>query len=305
MRKEISDFVAYMEKERNDSPHTVKAYSRDLERFVDFADRYYGRADWAWKDVDRLAMRSFMGELQRSGLAKRSVSRAVSALRSFYRYLDQQHGLGVNPAAAVRLPKLDKKLPVHLDRKEVEALFEYAQQRALAGGFKEIRDWAMLETFYSTGMRLSELVSLNVKRVDLVSDQVRVKGKGRKERIVPLGAHAVRALRSYLEARGEMLSDSSRAGEARALFLSVRGKRLAARSVQKIVRELLSVVDRTGEAKVHSLRHSFATHLLDAGADLRAVQELLGHSSLSTTQIYTHTSVERLKEVYQQSHPRA
>jgi integrase/recombinase XerC len=206
----------------------------------------------------------------------------------------------------VRLPKVEKKLPAVMDRQQVDELFQLAEQAAHDGGFQGVRDLAMLELFYSTGMRLGELAGANIADVDLVSDQVKVRGKGRKERILPLGGHAERALRRYYTARDERLASlPAGQGDRRAVFLSSRGGRLSARTVQRAVKRLVGVIDSRGGLKTHSLRHSFATHLLDAGADLRAVQELLGHASLSTTQVYTHTSVERLKKVYHQAHPRA
>jgi integrase/recombinase XerC len=291
---EIAEFVAFLEKERNDSPHTVKAYERDVDEFAAFCQDYYG-GPWTWAGVDRLAVRGFLAAQQRRGLAKRSSARALSALRTFYRFLNTTQGLDVNPARAARTPKLEKTLPTHLDRAEVEMLFAEAEARAAAGALREARDLAMLELFYSTGMRLSELAGLNDADVDLVSDQVKVRGKGKKERIIPVGSHATAALRRYLAKRGE----------GRALFVNQRGKRLTPRGVQLAMKRLFDALARGKDLHVHSLRHSFATHLLDAGADLRAVQELLGHASLGTTQVYTHTSVERLKKVYQQAHPRA
>jgi integrase/recombinase XerC len=234
------------------------------------------------------------------------VARAVSALRTFYQFLGGRRGLDVNPARGVRSPKLEKRLPAFLDRAQVEELFRYAEALAQSGEFRGVRDLALLETLYATGMRLSELVGLNLADVDLVSDQVRARGKGKKERLLPLGSYAVRALRRYYRARDQLLAGPPAGkGEHRALFLSARGARLAPRTVQAIVRRYFTSLGGSRGLKVHSLRHSFATHLLDAGADLRAVQELLGHSSLSTTQVYTHTSVDRLKKVYQQAHPRA
>ncbi len=306
-RPECEAFIAYLTHERNDSEHTVKAYQRDLDTFQDFCDDYFGGAGaWTWESVDRLAIRSFMGELTRGGLTKRSVSRAVSTLRSFYRFLNERYDLSVNPAAAVRLPKLEKPLPAVLDRRQVEELFQLAELRASENDFGSLRDLVMLEFFYSTGMRLAELAGLNVANVDIVSEQVKVRGKGRKERILPLGNHALNALRRYLPVREERLAGRAHGGRAeRALFLSARGTRLSSRGVQYIVRKFLDSLGGDSALKVHSLRHSFATHLLDAGADLRAVQELLGHASLSTTQVYTHTSMERLKKVYNQAHPRA
>src|SRR2546422_10497945 len=216
----------------------------------------------------------------------------------------------VNPAKAARTPKLERRLPDHLDRAEIGLLFEEAERRAAAGGFREGRDLTMLELFYSTGIRLSELAGLNEQDIDLVSDQLKVRGKGKKERIVPVGKHAGRALRRYYRLRDVVLAATGQ--ERRAVFVSGRGKRLTPRAVQLAIKRLLvGLAGRqgagagAGNLHVHSLRHTFATHLLDAGADLRAVQELLGHASLSTTQVYTHTSVERLKKVYHQAHPRA
>jgi len=312
---EVRDFVEFLEKERNDSPHTVKAYGRDLADFVAFCGRYYGGA-WSWAGVDRLAIRAWLGAQQQRGLAKRSAARALSALRTFYRFLNATRGLEVNPAKAARTPKLERKLPDYLDRAEIDLLFEEAERRVAAGGFREGRDLAMLELFYSTGIRLGELAGLNEQDVDVVSDQLKVRGKGKKERIVPVGKHAGRALRRYYRLRDAVLAETRQ--ERRALFVSRRWKRLTPRAVQLVIKRLLSALARSGTVEgvgvgargdrglhVHSLRHSFATHLLDAGADLRAVQELLGHASLSTTQVYTHTSVERLKKVYHQAHPRA
>ncbi len=304
---EAHDFLAYLENERNDSPNTIKAYRRDLEAFESFLDEYSGGAGrWTWDGVDRLAVRSFMGELGRRGLARRSIARAVSSLRTFYKFLNTHYEITRNPAQAVRLPRLDRKLPSLLDRDEIVELFEQAANAAAEGGFKAIRDLAILELFYSTGMRLAELQGLDLDDLDLVSEQVKVLGKGRKERILPLGSHAVRALRAYYIEREQLLERvKGRAADRKAVFLSRRGGRLTPRSIQTAVRSLFKTIDGDRGLKVHSLRHSFATHLLDRGADLRAVQELLGHASLSTTQIYTHTSIERLKKVYNAAHPRA
>jgi len=300
---EIAEFVTFLAKERNDSPHTVKAYEHDLAAFAAFCQDYYG-GPWSWAGVDRLAVRGFLAAEQRRGLAKRSVARALSALRTFYRFLNATRGLEVNPARAARTPKLEKTLPTYLDRAEVEMLFADAEARAAAGGFREARDLAMLELFYSTGMRLSELAGLNDPDVDLVSDQIKLRGKGKKERIVPVGSHATAALRKYVQQRDGLLARAVRAG-SRPVFVNQRGKRITPRGVQLAMKRLFDGLARGTELHVHALRHSFATHLLDAGADLRSVQELLGHASLGTTQVYTHTSVERLKKVYHQAHPRA
>ncbi|HET7111305.1 MAG TPA: tyrosine recombinase XerC [Gemmatimonadales bacterium] len=299
-RPEIAAFLVHLEKERQQSPNTVAAYRRDLAQFQEFCDRHYG--EWTWATVDRLGIRGFLADMQRRGLAKRSAARGLSAVRSFYRYLADHHDVVNAAPRAARVPKLDKRLPGYLEQRQAEQLFEYAEARTEGDDFEAVRDLAMLELFYSTGMRLLELAGLDLRALDLLSDQARVLGKGRKERIVPVGAKAVLALRRYLALREEPAR--KREAERQAVFLSRRGKRLTPRSIQRAMHRLLDGVGG-GELRVHSLRHSFATHMLDAGADLRAVQELLGHASLSTTQIYTHTSVERLKKVYQQAHPRA
>jgi integrase/recombinase XerC len=305
LRPEITEFLEFLEKERNDSPHTVRAYRRDLTTFQRFADEYFG-APWDWAGLDRLALRSFMGELARRGLGRRSIARAVSALRTLFRFLGTRHGLTVNPARGLRLPKPERRLPAVLDRAQVDELFALAERAAARGGFQEARDLAMLEVFYGTGIRLAELAGLDLADVDLVAEQVKVRGKGRKERILPLGRVAGRALRTYERARDAHVSGlSGGRGDRRALFLARSGARLSPRGVQLAVHRHLRLFGARSGLKVHSLRHTFATHLLDAGADLRAVQELLGHRSLSTTQVYTHTSIERLKRVYQTAHPRA
>jgi len=299
-RTEVTEYLVHLEKERDVSPHTLKAYARDLEDFTEFCNRHYG--DWTWTTVDRSGLRGFLGELQRRGLARRSAARALSAVRSLYRYLQEHHAVPNNIARAAKVPKLEKRLPTYLDRDQTERLFQWAESRAGSDEFAPTRDLAILELFYSTGIRLSELCGVNLEDLDLLSDQVKVRGKGRKERIVPVGSRAVLALRRYLNLREPVVARPG--ADRRAVFLSRRGKRLAARGVQRIVHSMLDGIGGDG-LRVHSLRHTFATHMLDAGADLRAVQELLGHASLSTTQVYTHTSVERLKKVYNQAHPRA
>jgi integrase/recombinase XerC len=297
---EIAEYLTHLEKERDVSPHTVKAYTRDLEAFTDFCNRHYG--EWGWTTIDRLGLRGFLGELQRRGLAKRSAARALSAVRSLYRYLQEHHGVSNTLVRAAKAPKLDKRLPTYLDRSQTQSLFDWAESQAGGDELGPTRDLAILELFYSTGIRLSELSGMNVDDLDLLSDQVKVRGKGRKERIVPVGSRAVLALRRYLNLREPVVVRTR--GDRRAIFLSRRGKRLAPRGIQRIIHGMFDAIGGDG-LRVHSLRHTFATHMLDAGADLRAVQELLGHASLSTTQIYTHTSVERLKKVYNQAHPRA
>ena len=302
---DVEEFLRHLAKERDVSPHTVIAYRRDLTAFVDFLSSYYGTGSWSWEGVDRLAMRGFLAHLNRRGVGKRTISRTLSGVRSFYRWMHRNEMVESNPARAVGAPKLDKHLPGYLDRAQIDLLFQMAEARAMEGDFTAVRNLGILELFYSTGMRLSELQGLSVGDLDLVSQQAKVRGKGRKERIVPIGNHAVLALRNYEGKRDDLLRNRRTGVERSAYFLSRTGKRIGVRMVQKVVSGFLDQIDEDAGLSVHSLRHTFATHLLDAGADLRAVQELLGHASISTTQIYTHTSVERLKQVYQKAHPRA
>jgi integrase/recombinase XerC len=302
---DVRNFLLHLEKEQNDSPHTITAYRRDLDAFVEFLGQYYGSAEWTWGGVDRLAIRGFMGHLTRRGLGKRTVGRTLSAVRSFYKFLHRNERVEANPARSLQTPKRDKYLPAYLDRAQIDLLFQMAEARAWEGRFVDVRNLAILELFYSTGLRLSELAGINRTDLDLVSQQLKVRGKGRKERIVPVGDHAQLALRNYESKRDELTRSLGGKVDRTAYFLSRTGTRIGVRAVQLVVTKFLHEIDEDAGLSVHSLRHTFATHLLDAGADLRAVQELLGHASIATTQIYTHTSVERLKQVYAKSHPRA
>jgi integrase/recombinase XerC len=302
---DVEEFLEHLAKERDVSPHTVNAYRRDLAEFSTFLANYYGARPWTWGGVDRLTMRGFLGHLDRRGLSRRTMSRMLSAVRSFYGFLHREERVDANPARAIGTPKVPKYLPGYLDRTQVEKLFEHAQTRAHAGEFNGVRDLSMLELFYSTGMRLSELRALSRRDVDLLSQQVKVKGKGRKERIIPIGDTAQLALRNYEAKRDELIRRLGQTADRNAFFIGRTGKRLTVRAIQNAMKGLLEPFTEAAGLSTHSLRHTFATHLLDAGADLRAVQELLGHASISTTQIYTHTSIERLKQVYQKAHPRA
>jgi integrase/recombinase XerC len=302
---DVTGFLTHLEKQRDVSPNTVKAYGRDLADFTAYLQGHYGARPWSWESIDRLTMRGFLGHMQRRGLGKRSIARTLSAIRTFYKYLANTNDIDANPAKTVGTPKSDRYLPSYLDRAQIELLFQMAEARAMEGGFVDVRNLAILELFYSTGMRLSELQGIDRGDLDLVSQQVKVFGKGRKQRIIPVGDHATLALRNYEAKRDALAAALGGAVDRQAVFLSRTGKRIGVRAVQKVVGGFLKEIDEESGLSVHSLRHTFATHLLDAGADLRAVQELLGHASVSTTQIYTHTSIERLKQVYQKSHPRA
>jgi integrase/recombinase XerC len=298
----VAGFLEHLVKARDQSPNTVSAYRRDLDAFCDFLDRRNEGATWSFEGVDRLALRGFLGELERRGLSKRSAARALSALRSFYRWLHIEYDIDIPAIRSARTPRLERRLPGYLLRDQIDQLFAYAEALAESGEFDAMRDLAMLELFYSSGLRLSELRMLDSRQLDLVSDQVKVLGKGRKERIVPVGTRASLALRRYLPLRDEMVKTAG--SDRAAVFVGRRGKRLSAVTVQRRMHRMYDAIGADG-MRTHSMRHSFATHLLDAGADLRAVQELLGHASLATTQVYTHTSVERLKQVYHKAHPRA
>lgn len=286
----ISQFLTYLTIEKGFSAHTSRAYHIDLGQFLEFLlDRKNGK-DIA--KIKREDIRDFVGYLLRYGYEKSSVARKLSSLKSFYRFLNRKKIVLHNPVRAVKTPKITKRLPGFLT--------EYQTQKILdISGNDEgsLRNRAIMEVLYGAGLRASELVALNIKDLDFYNEVILVKGKGSKERIVPLGSYAQKAVKEYLAVR----KDRNNQG----LFLNLRGKRLTTRSVQTIVKRLVSRVAEASHTNPHTLRHSFATHLLERGADLRAVQELLGHSSLSTTQIYTHLSIEWLKKIYNKAHPRA
>src|SRR3954470_19136940 len=254
MSAEVTDYLEHLAKERDVSPNTVRAYERDLREFVAFLGRYYGGDSWTWQGVDRVAMRGFLGHLARRGLAKRSMARTLSAVRSFYRYLHRNEIVDANPARAVSAPRLEKYLPGYLDRAQIDLLFQSAEVRAWEGNFTDVRNLAILELFYSTGMRLSELQGLSRGDLDLVTQQVKVRGKGRKERIIPVGNHATLALRNYEAKRDDLLRGIAPRGDRNAYFLSKTGKRIGVRAVQKTVGEFLRNIDEDAGLSVHSLR---------------------------------------------------
>lgn len=305
MQTLVQDFLEYLALERNFSPHTLRCYRGDLERFLAFlASDYLGLEVEAITvdEVDPVAVRAFLASMSRAGLAKRSQGRALSAVKSCFRYACRQGLLDQNPAEGVRTPKVEKTLPRHLRPGETETLLE-----APAEGPEELsaRDRAILELLYASGLRVGELVGLDWNDIDLEGRTVRVLGKGGKERMVPFGVPAEEALRAWLQEWDGVRDRAQRAEPGEPVFLNFRGTRLSDRSVRR-------TVDRHGNAAgvppglhPHVLRHTFATDLLSQGADLRTIQELLGHSSLSTTQKYTHVEIERLLRVYRQSHPRA
>jgi tyrosine recombinase XerC len=286
--------------ERNLSDNTISAYEHDLKQFARFLRSQLGCRKLGIKNIDRLSIRHFLSYLKRRGAKGSTLRRKLAAIRCFMNYLCIRESLESNPAASIRMPRKEKHLPSFLDLVEVEKMMGLPRK----SGFGGSRDIAMLEVFYSTGMRLSELHGLNVSDMDLYGEVIKVRGKGRRERIVPLGRMAAGAIRDYLPERLRHLRRSGRIHEV-ALFVNRFGKRLARRGIQRIVRQYLERVCSVRQMSPHVLRHTFATHMLDRGADLRAVQELLGHASLSSTQVYTHVTTERLRRVYSQAHPRA
>jgi integrase/recombinase XerC len=301
----VQEFLRVLSDQRQLSEHTVSAYRRDLNDLQLFLADYLGTPEWTWEEVDRLTLRSFLGWCRRKGLSKRTIGRKLSALRGFFSFLHLEDRLPANPARAVRAPKMERRLPGHLTRPEVEAVFGLAEARAAENTLAGTRDLVVLELLYGSGVRLSELHGLDLSDLQLSTGQMKVRGKGRKERIIPLTGRSIQAIARYRPRREEALVATGKAKAPEALLLNARGGRLSKRSIQRAVRTYLEKTAADQGLSVHSLRHSFATHLLDAGADLMAVKELLGHVSLSTTQIYTHTSKERLKKVYKQAHPRS
>lgn len=292
MKNEINQFIRYLATERNVSGHTLEAYGSDLEQFFDFLRRERGDEASA-KDVDHLLIRRYMALLHKSH-KKSSIGRKLAAIRALFRYLLRLGMVVKNPAELVSTPKKEKRIPFHLTIDEVISLVEAPNGNDLL----PLRDKVILETLYSCGIRVSELTGLDLIHLDLDAGLIRVLGKGNKERIVPLGSHARRAVAAYIELRGDPPANAP-------LLLNARGGRLTGRSVGRIIDKYILKLATVKKISPHTLRHTFATHLLEGGADLRAIQELLGHASLSTTQKYTHVSIDRLMEVYDKAHPKA
>jgi site-specific recombinase XerD len=294
-------FLTHLAKERQLSENTLVAYRRDLEDLEHFLSDYSGTAAWQWQEVDRLTVRSFLGWCQGRRLSKRTIARKLSAMRTFFRFLNVEEKLEQNPARGIRLTRRERHLPEHLTRKEVDPLFSIAESAASENSLEGMRTLVILELFYGSGLRLAELHDMNMEDLDLIAGQAKVRGKGRKERIVPLTSASMLAIRRYEPRRREVGAANGRGP----LVVNAQGGRFSRRSIQRAVERLLDAAGVQDGVSTHSLRHSFATHHIDAGADLMAVKELLGQASLTTTQIYTHTSKERLRQVYRDAHPRA
>ncbi len=296
MQRAIADFLRYLRVERNAAAMTIKSYREDLMAAADFLERLLGRSAQP-DEITPALLRRFVAAMHEAGYARSSVARRLASLRSFFRYLLREGRVKVNPAKPLRNPRPERKLPHFLTTEEVGRLLA-APDRTTAMG---LRDAAILETLYSAGLRVGELVALQDSDIDWAAGLVRVRGKGRRERLAPLGRFALRALRDWLAHRrlaGGTDSDPP-------VFVNRFGKRLTTRSVARMLDKYLALTGLDQRTSPHSLRHSFATHLLNAGADIRSVQELLGHKNLSTTQIYTHLSASNLLAVYDRAHPRS
>jgi integrase/recombinase XerC len=305
MQNYIEDFLSHLKYERNVSEHTLRNYRIDLEQFYAHLappDADGNRREVDIRAIDNLTIRDFMATLYDEKKKKSSIHRKVAALRTFFRFLCREGILEANPAMLVSSPRVERKLPNHLSVEQMVRFIETPDLDTVLGK----RDRAILEFLYASGVRVSELVGLNMTDIDFKNQTMRVKGKGRKERVVPFGDHARKAIELYLGVRGELLVEADpEKADPKAVFLNYQGTRITTRSVGRMIDKYCQVCADVHHISPHSLRHSFATHLLDAGADLRVIQELLGHARLSTTQQYTHVSTDRLMEVYDRAHPKA
>ncbi len=313
----VAHYVRYLESERNASGHTISSYLVDFGQFIRTQWGEEAKPPYAWSEVDKFTARKFIVHCQKEAEKSTTVNRKLSSLRSFFKFLNREGYAMQNPFAGIASPKRGKPLPKVLTLQEIARLLDAPGQvaaAALAGepdaakrvwfDYVARRDAAILEILYSTGMRVSELAGMNESDIDLLAGVVKVRGKGKKERLCLLGKPAVKAIQAALEQRSTLTGISKPAGSA-PVFVGHTGGRLTTRSIERSMKRYLIKANLDPHMSPHALRHSFATHLLDAGADLRSVQELLGHASLSTTQIYTHVTVERLKQVYNEAHPRA
>lgn len=294
----VNGFLDYLKYERNASEYTLKSYGEDLACLDEFLSETLGRTVIA-SQIQPTELRGYIAALHDAGYAKSSIARRLASLRSFFRYMQRQGWIDHNPAEPLRNPRPQRKLPHFLSREDIGRLLEAPPQGERQG----TRDRAILETIYSAGLRVSELVSINEGDVYWKDELVRIRGKGKKERLAPLGRFALQALRRWLKVRE--LADDIRAGNDAPVFTNRFGRRITTRSVARMLEKYIRSTGLDSRTSPHTLRHSFATHLLDAGADIRSVQELLGHKSLVTTQIYTHVSTASLLQIYEKAHPRA
>jgi integrase/recombinase XerC len=303
MDKLIELYISYLQYERNASPHTIRNYRSDLRQFRDFLAQGQANAAVDVKRVDPLRIRGFLASLFDRERKKSSIARKLAAVRAFFKFLARERLLAQNPAAAVSTPRLSKTLPRIMTEEETNNLLDQVGEAAQSGNVAVLRDRAILELLYASGLRVSELVGLDLPSVNFSDAMLLVRGKGRKERMVPFGSKAKGALEEYLPARQRVLLE--RRASSAALFLNARGASLTARSVHRLVTNYVRAFGPDIKVSPHSLRHAFASHLLTEGADLRAIQEMLGHVSLSTTQKYTQVSIKQLMEIYDRTHPKS
>ncbi|MEM7481328.1 MAG: tyrosine recombinase XerC [Acidobacteriota bacterium] len=309
MRRLIEDFLDHLALDRNLSPHTLRAYRTDLEGFLGFLAQDFlaiAPAELTPEAVDGQGVRAYLAARHRDGVSRRTQARALSAIKSLFRWACRRGVLASNPAAAVPTPKTPKTLPRHLRPEEIEQLLGFTSSAPGEEDPLALRDRALLEVLYASGLRVSELVGLDWPDLDLAARVLRVLGKGGRERMVPFGREGERALRQWLAVWESVRQPAERADDSsEPVFLNYRGGRLSARSVRRVIDKRVEGAALAAGVHPHTLRHTFATHLLESGADLRAIQELLGHRSLSTTERYTHVEIERLLSVYRDAHPRA
>ncbi|KAA3613595.1 MAG: tyrosine recombinase [Calditrichaeota bacterium] len=296
MDKTVRSYLRYLALEKRYSPQTVKSYSTDLSQFSDFLSELSDGYDIAWKNINKKNIRHFLMELQDRGLGKRSIARKVATLKSYFQYLEKQEVIINSLASSIKMPRFDQKLPEFLSDEEIKDILNKPDLESFEG----LRDRAILELFYSCGLRLAELINLKLEDLMLRENAIRVLGKGKKERIIPIGKHAKKAILNYLDKRQK----KAQVG-IQELFVLGSGKKMYAMAIQRLVKKHINEVVNVHTASPHILRHSYATHLLDEGANIRVVKDLLGHQNLSTTQVYTHLSIEHLQRVYKKAHPKA
>jgi tyrosine recombinase XerC len=292
----VSKFLRYIALEKRYSPKTVESYSTDLSQFTDYLKELSDGYDIAWNKLEKKYIRHFLMELQNRGINKRSIARKVATLKSFFKFLEKQAVVEKSIASTIKMPRHDNKLPEYLTKDEIDKILSLPKLTQFDG----IRDKAILELFYACGIRLNELINLKLEDLFLRENAVRIFGKGKKERILPVGKYSRKAILNYLDIRKKAATSG-----VQELFVLKSGKKMYPMSIQRLIKKYITSVVNISSASPHMLRHSYATHLLDNGASIRVVKDLLGHENLSTTQVYTHLSIEHLKNVYKNAHPGA